>query len=125
MARYRLSTSAKTDIAAILRRSAQLHGLQARVRYRALLTAALRRVAIDPRGPLTADRTELVSGIRSFHIRHSRKESSEAPVANPVHMIFYRALRPGPVQILRVLHERMDPSRHIGVEGESPNPRQD
>lgn len=119
MARYRLSDPAKADIAAILRRSAGLHGLQARVRYRALLTAAMRRVAAEPEGPLTTDHAGLLPGIRSFHIRYGRKESREARVANPVHVIFYRALQPGLVEIVRVLHERMDPSRHIGAETES------
>ena len=114
MARYRLAEPAKADIAAILRRSEELHGKEARIRYRACLTAAMRRVAADPTGPSTADRAELVPGVRSFHIRHSRDESREAPVANPVHVIFYRVIQPGIVEIVRVLHNRMEPSRHIG-----------
>jgi toxin ParE1/3/4 len=115
MARYRLSGPAKADIAAILRRSEELHGKDARVRYRACLTAAMRRVAASPVGHSTADRSELRPGIRSFHIRHSRGESREAPVvANPVHVIFYRVVQPDIVEIVRVLHERMEPTRHIG-----------
>ena len=117
MARYRLSEPAKADIAAILRRSEELHGKEARIRYRACLTAAMRRVAADPQGRSTADRAELVPGIRSFHIRHSRDESRDAPVANPVHVIFYRvAQQPGTVEIVRVLHDRMEPRRHVAVE---------
>lgn len=115
MARYRLSEPAKADIASILRTSEERHGLAARVRYRALLTAAMRRVAADPEGHSTADRTELLPGIRSFHIRHSRNESREAPVASPAHVLFYRALQPGLVEIVRILHDRMDPNRHIGA----------
>ena len=114
MARYRLSEPAQADIAAILRTSEERHGKQARIRYRALLAAAMRRVAADPEGISTADRAELTPGIRSFHIRHSRDESREASVASPVHVIFYRAVEPGLVEIVRVLHERMEPSRHIG-----------
>lgn len=114
MARYRLSEPAKADVAAILSRSEELHGKEARVRYRACLTAAMRRVAADPQGRSTVDRADLYSGIRSFHIRHSRGESREAPVANPVHVIFYRVLQPGVAEIVRVLHDRMEPTRHIG-----------
>jgi len=113
MARYRLSDLAKADIAAILRTSEERRGQQARIRYRALLTAALRRIAAAPEGNLTIDRTALLPGIRSFHIRHSRDESREAPVENPVHVIFYRAAQPGLVEVVRVLHDRMEPSEHI------------
>src|SRR5687768_8626423 len=112
MARYRLTRSGRSDIASILRTSEERHGHDARVRYAALLAAAMRRVAEHPQGHSTSDRSELRPGIRSFHIRHSRDESREAPVANPVHVIFYRAIRPGLVEIVRVLHERMEPRRH-------------
>jgi toxin ParE1/3/4 len=75
MARYRLSGPAKADVAAILRRSGERHGEEARVRYRACLTAAMRRVAADPEGRSTVDRADLMPSIRSFHARHSRDES--------------------------------------------------
>lgn len=114
MARYRLTRSARRDIELILRTSEERHGRAARIRYAALLLAALRRVAEKPEGRSTSDRGELRPGIRSFHIRHSRGESREAAVANPVHVIFYRAVQPGLVEIVRVLHDRMEPSRHIG-----------
>jgi toxin ParE1/3/4 len=111
MARYRLSDPAKADIAAILRR-------EARVRYRACLTAALRRVAADPDGRSTVDHADFAPGVRSFHLRHSRNESREVTVANPVHVIFYRMIQAGMVEIVRVLHDRMEPSRHVAPEVE-------
>ena len=114
MARYRLSGLAKADIAAILKTSREQHGEQARIRYRALLTAALRRIANNPGGVSTLDRAELLPGIRSFHIRHSRSDSNEASVAYPVHVIFYRVSEQDVIDIVRVLHERMEPSRHLG-----------
>ncbi|MGP0057899.1 MAG: type II toxin-antitoxin system RelE/ParE family toxin [Beijerinckiaceae bacterium] len=110
---YRLSDPAKADIASALRTSETMHGNEARRRYRALLTAALRRIAADPQGRATVDRSELFAGLRSLHIRHCRSESREAPVGHPVHVIFYRALEPDLVEIVRVLHERMEPSRSI------------
>jgi toxin ParE1/3/4 len=116
MVRYRLSALAKADIAALLTRSGERHGKEARTRYRACLAAAMRRIAADPEGRSTVDRAELVPGVRSFHIRHSRDESREPPVANPVHVIFYRVVDPSVIEIVRVLHDRMEPSRHIGGE---------
>lgn len=114
MARYRLSAPAKADIIAVLRTSEAMHGMEARIRYRGLLTAALRRIAAAPSGRSTVDRGDLYEGLRSFHIRHSRDESREARVAEPAHLIFYRTAEPGVVEILRVLHERMEPGRHLG-----------
>lgn len=118
MARYRLSDPAKADIASVLRTSEAMHGAEARIRYRGLLTATLRRIAADPQGLSTVDRSELFAGLRSLHVRHSRNESREAPVGDPVHVIFYRAVEPGLVEVVRVLHERMEPGRHVGSEKE-------
>jgi toxin ParE1/3/4 len=30
-----------------------------------------------------------------------------------VHVLYYRVLAPGLIEIVRVLHERMEPSRHL------------
>jgi toxin ParE1/3/4 len=114
VARYRLSEPAKSDIASILRASQSMHGGEARIRYRALLTAALRRFAASPEGLSTVDRRALFACLRSFHIRHARAESREAPVGDPVHVIFYRSREPGLIEIVRVLHERMEPGLHLG-----------
>jgi len=113
MARYRLSGPAKADISSILHTSETQHGREARTRYRGLLAAAMRRAAAEPQGRLTQDRGELLTGLRSLHIRHSRNESREAPVGEPVHVIFYRAIEPGLVEIVRVLHDRMEPSNKL------------
>lgn len=115
--RYRLSEPAKTDIADVLRRSLSMHGSDARVRYRALLTAAMRRIAANPVLPASVDCGDMLAGLRSYHIRHSRDDSREASVGHPVHVIFYRAREAGVIEIVRVLHDRMLPRRH--VEGDS------
>src|SRR5438093_13518095 len=101
MAHYRLTKSAKGDIGSILRTSEERHGRTARTRYSALLLAAMRRVAEDPEGRSTSDRGDLRPGVRSFHVRLSRAESREARVANPVHVIFYRVIQPGFIEIVR------------------------
>jgi toxin ParE1/3/4 len=116
VARHRLSDPAKADIASVLRASDTMHGREARIHYRGLLTAALRHIVADPMGLSTVDRSEFFAGLRSLHIRHGRAESREAPGRDPVHVIFYRAVEPGLIEIARVLHERMEPSRHVGSE---------
>lgn len=57
-------------------------------------------------------------GLRSLHVRHSRNESREAPVASPVHIVFYRVAGPGLIEVIRVLHDRMEPNLHLVVRGE-------
>jgi toxin ParE1/3/4 len=109
MPRYRLSGSAKVDIAEALSTSEIRHGGDALIRYRGLLAAALRRIAADPKGRSTSDRAELRAGLCRFHIRHIRNDSLGASV----HEFFYRAIEPDLVEIVRVMHERMAPSGHV------------
>ncbi|AUG51543.1 type II toxin-antitoxin system RelE/ParE family toxin [Thalassospira marina] len=112
-AKYRLTASAKADITRVLSESAFRHGQDARNRYAALILAALKRIANAPDGHLTLDRPDLRPDIRCFHIRHSRLHSTEQPVGRPVHVVFYRSTGSGVIEVIRVLHERMDPVRHI------------
>ena len=125
MARFRLADPATADLKAILETSEARWGPAARLRYQALLGAAMRRVAAEPAGPTTLARDDLALGLRSFHLRHAREAIAGGPggpggqVANPVHVLYYRVPRPGLVEIVRVLHERADPVRHLeaGEEG--------
>jgi toxin ParE1/3/4 len=73
----------------------------------------MRKAAAEPEGPTTWDRVDLSRGIRSFHLRHAHAGKTEAKVKGPVHVLYYRAVRPGLIEIVRVLPGRMDPSRHI------------
>jgi toxin ParE1/3/4 len=70
----------------------------------------MRFVADDPRGPTTQDRAELLPGIRSFHIKHVRGKHG---VKAPVHVLYFRCADVGTIEVVRVLHERIEPSRHV------------
>ena len=118
MARFLISRPAQADLTQILASSAERWGIEARRRYAALLAAAMRRVAAEPEGPTTKDRAELSRGIRSFHLRHVRVDKLEAKVRRPVHVLYYRVVRSGLVEIVRVLHDRMEPSRYIDTDAE-------
>ena len=113
MARFRLARPAQLDLGNILATSAERWGAEGQQRYAAVLADAMRQVADEPQGPLTKNRTELRSGIRSFHVRHARRASDAAKVRRPVHVLYYRVAPQGVIEIVRVLHERMDPSRHL------------
>ena len=119
MARFRLAHPAQTDLTNILATSAERWGAEGRRRYAVLLAAAMRTVAAQPDGPLTQARNELAPGVRSFHLRHARVDAAKAKVKKPVHVLYYRPIQPGLIEIVRILHERMEPSRNFGTTGES------
>jgi toxin ParE1/3/4 len=79
-----------------------------------MLTAAMRQVADHPDGRATRVRSDLAPGMRSFHTRFTRRRNLRAAVKSPVHVLIYRVVGPELVEIVRVLHERMDLSRYIG-----------
>ncbi|MGH7860195.1 MAG: type II toxin-antitoxin system RelE/ParE family toxin, partial [Candidatus Binatia bacterium] len=72
MARFRLSAPAQADLETILATSLERWGIDGRSRYASLLAAALRTIADQPTAPTSRARDELFSGLRSFHIRHTR-----------------------------------------------------
>lgn len=122
MARFRLSLWARADLAQILATSVERWGIEGKRRYAAVLALGMRKVAAEPEGPTTRARVELSRGIRSFHLRNARAGDAEAKVRRPVHVLYYRVVRPGLVEIVRVLHERMEPSRHTGEDLKNKSP---
>jgi toxin ParE1/3/4 len=120
MTHYRLSRLAEADLIGILAASSRRWGADGRSRYASLLAAAMRKIAAEPEGPATRRREELRQGIRSFHLRHARSTDPEGRVRRPVHVLYYRAVTPDLIEIVRVLHERMEPSRHLVEVSEDP-----
>ncbi len=113
MGEVRVSRAAEADLADILIVSDERWGAAARRRYEVLLAAAIRKVADDPQGFTTRPRAELAEGLRSLHLRHARGRAADAKVRQPVHVIYYRVVAPNLIEIVRVLHERMEPSRYF------------
>jgi toxin ParE1/3/4 len=116
MSRFRLSRPAEIDLTLQLAMSADRWGEEGRRRYSSILAAAMQRVAADPQGRNTRDRADLLAGLRSFHIRHAGRSDPEAKVRRPVHILYYRVVEPGLIEVLRILDERMEPSRHLSGE---------
>ncbi|MBA3396225.1 MAG: type II toxin-antitoxin system RelE/ParE family toxin [Deltaproteobacteria bacterium] len=110
MARYRISAQAKGDLSRIFETSLERWGVAAMTRYRALLTKAIRRAAAEPELPASRARAELRAGIRSLHVRCAQ---GVGDVRAPVHVVYYRVVRLGWIEVVRVLHERMDAPRHF------------
>lgn len=115
MARLHLSAAAQADILSLLVWSTERFGDVARKRYEALLVAALADLAAEPDRPGTMPRPELGSGIRSYHLRHSRTRvrGTEAAVRRPRHLVLYRIDLDGTVEVGRVLYDAMELERHV------------
>ena len=116
MPRLRISRPAKADLAYILATSAERWGADGRRRYAAILGSALRKVASDPEGLTTRDRADLLPGMRSFNLRSARSRDPKSKVRRPVHILYYRVVAPGLIELVRVLHERIEPSRHLDAQ---------
>jgi toxin ParE1/3/4 len=115
VARFRIARPAQADLTNILAVSAERGGAEGRRRYAAALAEAMREVASHPEGPLTRPRAELAAGLRSFHIRHAPGPEPGSKVKHPVHILSCRITPQGIIEIVRVLHERMERSRHLAA----------
>ncbi len=114
MGRYRLAHAAQDDIASILAWSDEQFGTQARQRYEALITTAIRDAAAsDALGRKL--RPELGEGAFAWHLAQSRTRSPGGTIHRPRHFLICR--REDDVLVVgRVLHESMDLSRHLDQE---------
>lgn len=112
MAGYRLSDAARADIVSILAWSHEQFGEEARQRYEALITAAIRDAAKSGDDVEGMPRPELGEGIFSWHLSRSRALPSGDKVHRPRHLLICR--RDGDTLVIgRVLHDAMDLRRHV------------
>jgi toxin ParE1/3/4 len=110
MAGFRISRLARADLQNVLAVSLERWGEDGQARYLGLLEAAFEVIASDPEGPVTRDRSLVGAKLRSFHVRHARRAHG---VHDPVHIIYYRWTRLGSIEVVRILHERMDPTAYL------------
>lgn len=120
--RLRIASTAKDDIEDLLAWSEERFGVAARQRYEALLSRALLDIAEDMARPGVRTRPELGANVFSYHLFFSRERATEragrasARVLRPRHFLVGRIAAPGLVDILRVLHDSMEASRHLPEE---------
>lgn len=108
---YRLTEIAAEDVARILEESALQFGPVQQEAYAGLLETALAKVVADPGRPGSRDRSDLAPGLRSFHVELAARRRGAAS-----HIVYDLPARPGEngdVIVVRVVHEAMDPVRHI------------
>ena len=96
MSPYRLTPAAQRDLSSIWDYTAERWDPRQAETYVREIQAAIERVAVDP------SRGRSVEEIRERYRRY--------PVGS--HLLFYVPRGPG-VDIIRILHQRMDPSLHL------------
>ena len=120
--RLRITRTARDDIEDLLAWSQERFGVAARQRYERLLSRALLDIAEDLARPGVKARPELGTDVFSYHLFFSRARAAERAgpatgrVLRPRHFIVGRLAEPGLVDILRVLHDSMEVSRHLPEE---------
>ena len=101
--RVRLGAAAEVDFANILKWTVENFGeRQSRV-YRETLILAISELADGPDVAGSKARDEIMPGLRTLHVaRHGRRGS---------HFLMYRAAPKRMIEIVRILHDRMDLER--------------
>lgn len=112
MTRYRLTRAAQADITSILAWSHSAFGEEARRRYEALITAAIRDAAARHNAVGRTMRRELGEDVFTWHLMQSRTHSSGGTVHRPRYFLICRY--DGETLVVgRVLHDAMELRRHI------------
>ncbi|WP_436698451.1 type II toxin-antitoxin system RelE/ParE family toxin [Nocardioides sp. BYT-33-1] len=109
---FRLSEAALNDIDHVLAMSYRQFGEQARLRYEALIAAALRHAAQSRDSALLKRRPELGADVLSWHLRNSVVRTSNERVKRPRHVLYCR-WEGERLAVGRFLHEVMDPRLHL------------
>ena len=103
MVRLVRSQRAKRDIVEVLAYTKERWGVEQACRYADLIEEALTAVADDPACGKARD--DIHPGIRALHIGKRGRPAR--------HIVFYRSTSSQRVEIVRLLHEAMDFSRHV------------
>jgi toxin ParE1/3/4 len=103
--RVRLGAVAELDFANILKWTSENFGTrQARI-YRDTLLQAIAELWRGPNVAGSQARDEIMPGLRTLHVaRHGRRGR---------HVLLYRVVDEGVIEIGRILHEQMDMPRHL------------
>jgi len=103
--RVRLGAAAELDFANIVKWTTENFGVgQSRV-YQKTLVQAIGELAEGPDVAGSKARDEIMPGLRTVHVaRHGRRGS---------HFLMYRVASKTTIEIVRILHDRMDFQRHL------------
>jgi toxin ParE1/3/4 len=103
--RVRLGAATEVDFANILKWTTENFGTRQSRIYRDTLVQAIGELVEGPNVAGSRVRDEIITGIRTLHVARRGRHGS--------HFLMYRAAPNSTIEIVRILHDRMDLRRHI------------
>jgi toxin ParE1/3/4 len=103
--RIRLGAAAEVDFANILKWTTENFGARQSRVYRDTLLQAIGALADGPDVVGSKARDEIMSGLRTLHFARRGRSGS--------HFLMYRTAPNSMIEIVRILHDRMDLQRHV------------
>jgi len=103
--RVRLGAAAEVDFANILKWTTENFGARQSRVYRDTLVQAIGELADGPDVASSKTRDEIAAGLRTLHVARRGRRGS--------HFLMYRVASKSTVEIVRILHDRMDLRRHV------------
>jgi toxin ParE1/3/4 len=103
--RVRLGVAAEVDFANVLKWTTENFGARQSRVYRDTLVQAIVELADDPDVAGSKARDEIMAGLRTLHVARRGRRGSHFPM--------YRVAPKSTIEIVRILHDRMDLRRHV------------
>lgn len=103
--RVRLSITADHDLASILHWTTQAFGPKQARDYQQTIIQAVRALGEGPDLPGSNARGQVRAGIRTLRVARRGRAGR--------HVLVYRVVDDGLIQVLRILHDAMDMTRHL------------
>lgn len=101
----RLGVVAEIDFANILKWTVENFGSRQASSYRDTLVQAIGALTDGPEVAGSKARDEIAKGLRTLHVARRGRRGS--------HFLMYRTMGEATIEIVRILHERMDLQRHL------------
>jgi toxin ParE1/3/4 len=103
--RVRLGAAAELDFANILKWTTENFGARQSRVYQSTLVQAIGELADGPDVSGFKARDEIMPGLRTVHVARQGRRGS--------HFLMYRVVPKTTIEIVRILHDRMDLQRHV------------